>query len=103
MLTVEDCRRKARKWLRAANEATDPNTAASWRRLSDTWTALALQIEQGPCSWQQPPAAVTRPVDLAKPRKIGNTDTVQAADVLRERLQLGDFSVDEPPDPTSGS
>ena len=43
------------------------------------------------------------PVDLAKPRKIGNTDTVQAADVLRERLQLGDFSMDEPPDPTSGS
>ena len=28
MLTVEDCRRKARGWLRAANEATDPNAAA---------------------------------------------------------------------------
>jgi len=103
MLTVEDCRRKAREWLCAANEATDPNTAASSRRLSDTWTALALQIEHDPCSRQQPPTAVTRPVDLAKPRKIGNTDTVQAADVLRERLQLSDFSMDEPPDSTCPS
>jgi hypothetical protein len=96
MLTVEDCRRKAGEWLRAANEATDPNTAASSRRLSNTWAALALQIEQDHYSRRQPPAAVIQPADLAEPRKIGNTDTVHVADVLRERLQLRDFSMDEP-------
>jgi hypothetical protein len=91
MLTVEDCRRKAREWLRAAKEATDPNTAASPRHLSDKWTALALQIEQDPYSRRQPPAAVRRPADLAEPRsKTGNPDTVHVADVLRERLTLSD-------------
>ena len=103
MLTVEDCRRKAGEWLRAAKEATDPNTSASSRRLSDKWTALALQIEQEPYSRRQPPGAVRRPADLAEPRKTGNTDTVHVADVLRERMQLSDFSMDEPPDSTSGS
>ena len=97
MLTVEDCRRKAGEWLRAAEEATDPNTSASSRRLSDTWTALALQIEQDPYSRPQPPTAVRRPADLAELRKTGNIDTVYVADVLRERLQLSDCSMDEPP------
>jgi hypothetical protein len=39
----------------------------------------------------------------AEPRKIGNTDTVQVADVLRERLQLSNFSMDESPDSSSAS
>jgi hypothetical protein len=103
MLTVEDCRRKAGEWLRAAEEATDPNTSASSRRLSDKWTALALQIEQDPYTQRQTPAAVRRPADLTERRKIGNTDTVHVADVLRERLQLSDFPMDEPPDSTSRS
>jgi hypothetical protein len=91
MLTAEDCRRKAGEWLRAAKEATDPNTAASSRHLFDKWTALALQIVQDPYSRRQPPAAMRRPADMAEPRnKTGNRDAEHVADVLRERLTLSD-------------
>jgi len=90
MLTAENCRSKAAELLGAAEAATDPKTSASLRRTAELWTALALQIEQDPYSRRHPPAAVRRPADLAEPRKTGNTDTVNVADVLRERLQLSD-------------
>ena len=90
-LTVEDCRRKAAELLGAAEAATHPKTSASLRRTAELWTALALQIEQDPYSRRHPPAAVRRPADLAARPKIGNTDTANVADVLRERLQLSDF------------
>ena len=90
MLTAENCRSKAAELLGAAEAATHPKTSASLRRTAELWTALALQIEQDPYSRRHPPAAVRRPADLAEPRKTGNTDTVNVADVLRERLQLSD-------------
>ena len=90
MLTAENCRGKAAEFLGAAEAATDPKASASLRRLSDAWNALALQIEKDPYSRRHSPAAVRRPADLAEPRKTGNTDTVNVADVLRGRLQLSD-------------
>ena len=103
MMTVEECRRKAAEWLGKTQAASDPKTSASMRRASDAWTTLAQHIEHSAFSRLQSPAPVRRPADLAEPRKIGNIDTVRVADILRERLQLGVSSMDEPPDSTSGS
>jgi hypothetical protein len=88
MMTAENCRRKAAEWLRAAEASTDPKTSASLRRNADLWTALALTIEHDPHTIRQ------RNADLkqshhTEPRKAA-TDTAQAADILRERLQLSD-------------
>ena len=101
MMTAENCRGKAVELLGAAEAATDPKTSASLRRLSDAWATLARQIEQDASRIRHSPPPVRRRADLAEPRKTGNTDTAQVADILRERLQLGGFSMDEPPDSTS--
>jgi hypothetical protein len=101
MLTVEDSRRRAAETLHAAEAATDPRTSTSLRRLSDAWATLAGQIEEEPHTVRQRNAALKQSHQTER-RKV-NTDTVQAADILRERLQLSDFSMDEPPDSTSGS
>jgi len=92
MLTVEDCRRKAREWLRAAKEATDPNTSAGLRRTAELWTALALQIEKDPHTVRQRNAALKQS-HQTESHEV-NADTAQIADILRQRLQLSDF--DEP-------
>ena len=94
MITAENCRGKAAELLGAAEAATDPKTSASLRRLSDAWATLARQIEQDASRTRHSPPPVRRPADLTEPRKTGNTDTAQVADILRERLQLSD--VDEP-------
>jgi hypothetical protein len=94
MMTVEDCRRRAAEHLQAAQEASDPNTSQSLRRLSDQWTRLAQQIEQDASRPRHSPPPVKRPADLTELRKTSNTDSAQVADILRERLQLSDF--DEP-------
>jgi len=92
MLTVEDCRRKAGEWLRAAEATTNPKTSASLRRLSDAWATLAGQIEKDPHTVRQRNAALKQP-HQTEPRKA-NTNTAEVADILRERLQLSDS--DEP-------
>ncbi len=88
MMTAEDCRRKAAEHLQASQEASDQNTSQSLRRLSDAWATLALQIEKDAHTVRQ------RNVDLTQSHQTepskANTDTVQAADVLRERLQLSE-------------
>ena len=91
MLTAENCRGKAAELLGAAEAATDPNTSVSLRRLSDAWATLARQIEQDASRPRYSPPPVRRPADVTEPRKTGNTDTAQVADILRERLQLSDF------------
>jgi hypothetical protein len=101
MMTVEDCHRKTGEWLRAAEAATDPRTSTSLRRLSDAWATLAGQIEEESHTVRQRNAALKQSHQTER-RKV-NTDTVQAADILRERLQLSDFSMHKPPDSTSGS
>ena len=88
MLTVEDCRRKAGEWLRAAETATDAKTSASLRRLSDAWATLAGQIEKDAHTVRQRNAALKQP-HQTEPRKA-NTDTAEVADILRGRLQLSD-------------
>jgi hypothetical protein len=88
MTTAEDCRRKAAEHLQASQEASDPNTGQSLRRLSDAWATLALQIEKDVHTERQQNAAL-RQSQQTEPRKA-STDTVNVADVLRERLQLSD-------------
>ena len=87
-MTAEDCRRKAAEHLQASQEASDQNTSQSLSRLSDAWATLALQIEKDAHTVRQ------RNVDLTQshqtePRKV-HTDTVDVANILRERLQLSD-------------
>jgi len=89
MTTAEDCRRKAEQWINAALTASDPNTGASMRRVSELWTALADQIERTPSS------AVKRPADLAKHLSNRRAGSVQIGDVLRERLRIGDGDFDQ--------
>jgi hypothetical protein len=90
MMTAEDCRRKAAEHLQASQEASDPNTSQSLRRLSDAWATLAGQIEKDPHTVRQ---RKLKQSQQTEPHKA-NTDTVQVADILRERLQLSDS--DEP-------
>jgi hypothetical protein len=92
MMTAEDCCRRAAESLHAAEAATDPKTSASLRRLSDAWATLAGHIEKDPHTVRERNAA-RKQSDQTEPRKA-NTDTAQVADILRERLQLGDS--DEP-------
>jgi len=86
MMTAED-RRKAAEHLQASQEASDPNTSLSLRRLSDAWATLAGQIEKDPHTVRQ---RKLKQSQQTEPHKA-NTDTVQVADILRERLQLSDF------------
>jgi hypothetical protein len=92
MMTAEDCRRKAAEHLQASQEASDPNTSRSLRRLSGAWATLAGQIEKDPHTVGQRNADLKQS-HQTEPRKA-NTDTAQVADILRERLQLSDS--DEP-------
>jgi hypothetical protein len=92
MMTAEDCRRRAAESLHAAEAATDPNTSASLRRLSDAWATLAGHIEKDPQTAREQNAA-WKQSDQTEPRKA-NTNTAQVADILRGRLQLSDS--DEP-------
>lgn len=85
MTTGADCRRKAGEWLNAAQVASDPKTSASMRRVSDLWIALAQRIEQSAAQFD---SLVRQPADLAGPRNFHRSDSVQLADVLRERLHL---------------
>jgi len=83
MMTAEDCRRMAARWLSKTEGAADPKTIANMRRASDAWAALAQQIEQVDVSRPHPAVPVRRPADLASPR-----NSVKVGDVLRERLRL---------------
>ena len=89
MLTAEDCRRKAAEHLQASQEASDPNTSQSLRRLSEAWVTLAGLIEKDSHTARLPNADLKQS-HQTEPRKA-NTDTAQVADILRERLQLSDF------------
>ncbi len=92
MMTAEDCRRKAAEHLQASQEASDQNTSQSLRRLSDAWATLAGQIEKDPHTVRRRNTALKQS-QQTEPRKV-HTDTVDVANILRERLQLGDS--DEP-------
>jgi len=90
MMTAEDYRRKAAEHLQASQEASDQITSQSLRRLSDAWATLAGQIEKDPHTVRQ---WKLKQSQQTEPRKV-HTDTVDVANILRERLQLGDS--DEP-------
>jgi hypothetical protein len=90
MMTAEDYRRKAAEHLQASQEASDQRTSQSLRRLSDAWATLAGQIEKDPHTVRQ---WKLKQSQQTEPRKV-HTDTVDVANILRERLQLGDS--DEP-------
>jgi len=92
MMTAEDCRRKAAEHLQASQEASDQNTSQNLRRLSDAWATLAGQIEKDPHTVRQRNTALKQS-QQTEPRKV-HTDTVDVANILRQRLQLGDS--DEP-------
>jgi hypothetical protein len=98
MITVEDCLRKAAQWLGDSQSASDPKTSASMRRVSDAWTTLAEQIVHATARQTQSTAPMRRPADLAKPRELYYSDTVQAGDVLRGRLHLSDEASDGIPE-----
>lgn len=92
MITPEDCRRKAAEHLQTSQEASDPKTGQTLRRLSDAWTTLAGQIEKDHYTVRQGNTALKQ--SQQPELHQANTDAVQVADILRERLQLSDF--DEP-------
>jgi len=92
MKTAEDCRSAAFLRLRAAEAATDPKTSACFRRTAESWSALALQIEQDPHTVRQR-NAVLQKSHQTEPHEA-TAHTAQAADILRQRLQLSDS--DEP-------
>ena len=89
MMTAEDCRRKAAEHLQASQEASDQNTSQSLSRLSDAWATLAGQMEKDPHTVRQRNTALKQS-QQTEPRKV-HTDTVDVANILRERLQLSDF------------
>ena len=89
-MTAEDCRRKAAEHLQASQEASDQRTSQSLRRLSNARATLAGQIEKDPHTVRQ---WKLKQSQQTEPRKV-HTDTVDVANILRERLQLGDS--DEP-------
>jgi hypothetical protein len=84
MLSQDHCRKKSADWMEKAASESDLKTAASMRRLSDAWSALAHQIEKsdvlGPRSSQN-----RWPRNLLK-----GTDSVEIGDLLRGRLSLGE-------------
>jgi hypothetical protein len=88
MMTAEDCRRKAAEHLQASQEASDQNTSQSLSRLSDAWATLAGQMEKDPHTVRQRNTALKQS-QQTEPRKV-HTDTVDVANILRERLQLSD-------------
>ena len=88
-MTAEDCRRKAAEHLQASQEASDQNTSQSLSRLSDAWATLAGQMEKDPHTVRQRNTALKQS-QQTEPRKV-HTDTVDVANILRERLQLSDF------------
>jgi len=92
MMTAEDCRRKAAEHLQASQEASDQNTSQSLSRLSDAWATLAGQMEKDPHTVRQRNTALKQS-QQTEPRKV-HTDTVDVANILRERLQLS--ASDEP-------
>jgi hypothetical protein len=94
MITVEDCLRKAAQWLGDSQSTSDPTTSASMRRASDAWNTLAERIEHTAGRQTQSTATMRRPADLARPRELYYSSTVQAGDVLRGRLNLGDETSD---------
>ena len=89
-MTAEDCRRKAAEHLQASQEASDQNTSQSLRRLSDAWATLAGQIEKDPHTVRQRNTALNQS-QQTEPRNV-HTDTVDVANILRERLQLSENS-----------
>jgi hypothetical protein len=89
-MTAEDCRRKAAEHLQASQEASDQITSQSLRRLSDAWATLAGQIEKDPHTVRQRNTALNQS-QQTEPRNV-HTDTVDVANILRERLQLSENS-----------
>jgi hypothetical protein len=86
MITADDFRKKAAEWLGKAEAASDPNTSASMRRVSDAWTALAQQSER---------AAFPLPRSAAPKSRDSHIDSVQIANVLRDRLHLSDDRLED--------
>jgi hypothetical protein len=78
MTTADDFRKKAAEWLGKAEAASVPNTSASMRRVSDAWTALALQSKRAAFPLPRSAAPMKRPADLAKLRD-SHIDSMQIA------------------------
>lgn len=94
MITAEACHRKAAEWLGKAQGTSDPQTIAGVKRASDAWAALARQIEQAELRRPRAHDPLRRPADLAKSFGSSRADSVEVADLLRNRLRLGDDAED---------
>lgn len=88
MLTVEDCRKKAAQWLKAAQSASDPKTRLGLCRVAETWTRLAAQIAEHPLTLLPSPSSARRPADLLNRGELNGKSSLHVGDVLRERLNL---------------
>ncbi len=87
-MTAEDCRRKAAEWLKAAQTVADPKTIETMHRVSNLWDTLAQSVERTNSTAAHFNSLAKRPADLATRPTLRRTETVQAADILRERLRL---------------
>jgi hypothetical protein len=98
MLTVEDCRKKAAEWLKAAQSTSDPKTRLGLCRVADTWTKLAAQIAEHPLTLPPSPSSARRPADLLNRREPNGESSLYVGDALRERLNLTNRLEDRRPD-----
>lgn len=95
MTTAEDCHKKAGQWLSAAKAASNAETSASMRRVSELWAKLALQIKHTNSAENRFNSSAARPVDLVGRGTFRRVETVEVADVLRQRLNLSNDADDE--------
>jgi hypothetical protein len=84
MMNADECRKKADECSQLAETAPDANGMRHWRKLSETWSALAEQIDHQAVVAKPHPAAERRPAELAERKTLDH----KVADLLRERLGL---------------
>ena len=83
-MNANDCRRKTKEFLRAADFiADDFDARLGWLLLCNVWFALAEQIDQQ--TKKQFAGEPRLPIEPAEPR---GTAAAQLGDLLRERLAL---------------
>jgi hypothetical protein len=84
MMNADQCRKKADECSQLAQTAPDANGMQHWRKLSETWSALAEQIDHQTVLAKPHPTAKRTPAELAERTTLDH----KVADLLRERLRL---------------
>ena len=88
MMNADQCRKKADECSHLAQTAPDPIGMRHWRQPSETWSALADQIDHQAVLAKPHPAAKRTPAELAERITLDH----KVADLLRERLGLPHLS-----------